>query len=59
MPEEPAVKVVVCHQGPTLKVEVNCLQMSLTRQLNEWSTDHWSATLESLDPEEQSLLRMT
>jgi hypothetical protein len=30
----------------------------VTRRLNEWSNDQWSATLESFDPEDQSLWRM-
>jgi hypothetical protein len=30
----------------------------MTRQLNEWRKDQWSATLESLDPKDQSLFRM-
>jgi hypothetical protein len=30
----------------------------VTRRLNEWRNDQWSATLESLDPEDQSLWRM-
>ena len=38
---------------------VNCLQRSVTRRLNEWRNDQWSATLESLNPEVQSLWRMT
>jgi len=31
----------------------------VTRRLNEWRNDQWSATLESLDPEDQSLWRTT
>ena len=31
----------------------------MIRRLNEWRKDHWSATLESLDPEDQSLWRIT
>jgi len=46
-------------RDPALRAEVNRLQMSVTRQLNEWRNDQWSATLESLDPEHQSLWRMT
>jgi hypothetical protein len=42
-----------------LNAEVNRLQRSVTRRLNEWRNDQWSATLESLDPEDQSLCRMT
>jgi len=46
-------------RDPALKAEVNRLQRSVTRRLNEWWNDQWSATLESLDPEDQSLWRMT
>jgi hypothetical protein len=42
----------------TLRAEVNRLQTSVTRRLNEWRNDQWSATLESLDPENQSLWKM-
>jgi hypothetical protein len=45
-------------RDPALKAEVNSLQRSVTRQL-EWRNNQWSATLESLDPEDQSLWRMT
>jgi hypothetical protein len=31
----------------------------LTHQLNEWRNEQWGATLESLDPEDQSLWKMT
>jgi hypothetical protein len=46
-------------KAPALKAEINRLQRSVTRQLNEWRNDQWSATLESLDPEDQLLWRMT
>ena len=46
-------------RGLNLKAKVNGLQRTMTRRLNEWSNDQWSATLESLDPEEQSLWRRT
>jgi hypothetical protein len=46
-------------RDPALKAEVNRLQRSVTRRLNEWRNDYYSATLESLDPEDQSLWRMT
>ena len=46
-------------RDPALQAAVNCLQTSVTRQLNEWRNDQWRATLESLDPEDQSLWRMT
>ena len=46
-------------RDPALKAEVNCLQRLVTRRLNEWRNDQWSATLEFLDPEDQSLWRMT
>jgi len=45
-------------RDPALKAEVNRLQRSVTRRLNEWRNDQWSTTLESLDPEDQSLWRM-
>jgi hypothetical protein len=46
-------------RDPILKAEVNRLQRSVTCRLNEWRNDQWSATLESLDPEDQSLWKMT
>ena len=46
-------------RDPALKAEVNRLQRSVTRQLNEWRNDRWSTTLESLNPEEQLLWNMT
>jgi hypothetical protein len=46
-------------RDPTLKAEVNRLQRSVTCRLNEWRKDQWVATLESLDPEDHSLWRMT
>jgi hypothetical protein len=45
-------------RDPALRAEVNRLQISVTRRLNEWRNDQWSSTLESLDPEDQSLWRM-
>jgi hypothetical protein len=42
-----------------LKAEVNHFQRSVTHQLNEWRNDQWSDTLESLDPEDQLLWKMT
>ena len=46
-------------RDPALKAEINRLQRSVTRRLNEWRNDQWSATLESLHPEDQSLWRIT
>jgi len=46
-------------RDPALKAEVNRLQRTGTRRLNEWRNNQWSTTLESLDPEDQSLWRMT
>ena len=46
-------------RDPTLKTEVSRLQRSVTRWLNEWRNDQWSATLESLNPKDQSLWKMT
>ena len=45
-------------KDPALKAEVNSLKRSVSRRLNEWRNDQWSTTLESLDPEDQSLWRM-
>ena len=42
-------------RDPTLRAEVNRLQRSVTRRLNEWRNDQWSATL---DPEDQSVWRI-
>jgi hypothetical protein len=47
------------NRDPALKAEVNRLQQSVTHQLNEWRNDQWSGRLESLDPEDQSLWKMT
>ena len=41
-------------RDPALKAEVNCLQRSVNRRL-EWRNNQCCATLESLDPEDQSL----
>ena len=46
-------------RDPALKAEENRLQRSVSHRLNEWRYDQWSATPESLDPEDQSLWRMT
>ena len=46
-------------RDPALKAEVNRLQRSVTRWVKEWRNGQWSATLESLDPEDQSLWRTT
>ena len=46
-------------RDPALKAEVNRLQSSVSRQLKEWRNDQWSATLEFLDPQDQSLWKMT
>ena len=40
-------------RDPALKAEVNRLQRSVTRRLNEWRNDQRSAKLESLNPEDQ------
>ena len=44
---------------PALKTEVKRLQRSVSRRVNEWRNDQWSATLESLNPEDPSLWKMT
>jgi hypothetical protein len=46
-------------RNPALKPEFNRLQRSVTRRIIEWVNDQWSATLESLDPEDQLWWRMT
>jgi hypothetical protein len=46
-------------RDPAVSAEVNHLQRYVARRLNDWRNDQWSATLESLDPENPSLLRMT
>jgi hypothetical protein len=58
-PEEQAEEAVANQQGPYSEAEVKRLLQSVTHQLNEWRTDQWSGTLESLDPEDQSLWKMT
>jgi hypothetical protein len=37
------------------RIEINRLQRSVTRRLDEWRNDQRSATIESLNHEEQSL----
>jgi len=44
---------------PAFRPEVNRLQMSVTRRLNKWRNEQWSANFESLNPEGQLLWRMT
>jgi endonuclease/exonuclease/phosphatase family metal-dependent hydrolase len=46
-------------RDPALKAEDNRLQRSVTNRLNEWRNDQWGAALESLNPEDESLWRMT
>ena len=46
-------------RDPALKAEVNCLQRSVNRLLNEWRNDQLSVTPEPLDPEDQSMGRVT
>jgi hypothetical protein len=46
-------------KDPALKAEVNRLQRSVTRWLNVVRKERWGAKLESLNPEDQSLWRMT
>jgi hypothetical protein len=46
-------------RDPALRTEVNRLQRTVTRRLNEWRSTQWSATLESLDPEDPSVWRKT
>jgi hypothetical protein len=46
-------------RDPAPKAEANHLQLSVTHHLNEWLNDQWSGMLESLDPEDESLWKMT
>ena len=46
-------------RDPVFKAEINRLQRSVTNQLNEGRNDKWNNTLESLDPDDQSLWKMT
>jgi hypothetical protein len=41
-----------------LNTAINRFGMSLPLKLNEWRNDQWSSTVESLDPEDQSLVKM-
>ena len=58
MPEKPSAEAWQITRDPALRAEVNHLHRSVTRRLNEWRNDQWSAALESLDPEDHSLWRM-
>jgi hypothetical protein len=46
-------------RDPALKAEVIRLQRSVTHELNEWRNEQWGATLQGLDPKDQSLWKMT
>jgi hypothetical protein len=46
-------------RGLARKAEVNRHQRSMTHQLNEWRNEQWSDTLESIDPEDQWLRKIT
>ena len=46
-------------RDPDLKPEVNHFQKSVNRRLNDWRIDQWNATVESLNPEDQSLWKIT
>jgi len=54
-PEEPAAEAVADHKIPHSESLVNSLQRSVARRLIEGKHDQCSATLESLDTEDQSL----
>jgi hypothetical protein len=45
-------------RNPALKAQIDRLQISFTRQLNEWRNSEWSNALESLFSEDQSLWKM-
>ena len=59
MPEKRLRRRWQVTRDPALKAEVNRLQRLVTRRLNEWRNDQWSATLDSLNPEDQSLWKLT
>jgi len=40
-------------RAPDLRADVNPLQRTVTRQLNERKNDDWRATLEPLDPKDR------
>jgi hypothetical protein len=42
-------------RNPALKAKINCLQRSVTWQVNEYRNDQWSDALEYLCSEDQSL----
>jgi hypothetical protein len=44
------VEALQVTRDPALKAEVNRLQGSVTKRLNEWRNDQWNATLESGRP---------
>jgi hypothetical protein len=46
------------HRTP-LRAEVSRFLRSLTNRLNEWRNDQWGATLQSLNPDDQSLWKIT
>jgi hypothetical protein len=46
-------------RNSALKAQINRLQRSVTRQLNEWRNGQCSDALESLCSEDQSLRKMT
>jgi hypothetical protein len=58
-PENPTRSQCQITSDHNLKTDVNRLQRSVARRLNEWRNDQWSAILESRDPEDQSLWKMT
>lgn len=45
-------------RNPALKAEVSRLRSSVNFRLNEWTNEHWSDMLESLNSEDQSLWKM-
>lgn len=59
MPENRLSRQWQIARDRALKAEVDPLQRSVTNQLNKWRNDQWSNTLESLDPEDKSLWKMT
>ena len=58
-PPIPAAETVAGHQGPRSESLGQPPAEVGDPPTQQWRNDHWSATVESLDPEDQSLCRMT
>ena len=47
------------HEDPTTKLRINQLQRQIGYEIGKWQNEHWTATLESLSPEDTSLWKIT